>query len=358
VAIVNAGYRRSATVYRSDAKTFEPRAFKAFGPAAIAGIGHLEATTESRCIPIVLSRKPRGSCERYIEHLVEAHALALSEKLAAWATEATAERLRRSVPSYPEVLSDRQVETWWGILAIADEAGGEWPELAREAAVALHGDADQDTLSLGVLLLSHIRVAFEEKDTDRMSSADLLKLLVANEEGPWARYWATEVGREGTPQAAAGDLAGKLRGFRVKPKKIRLLDGTTARGYMLEDFQEAFHSYLVGGTVEQGGTGLTSDVPGVPLVPPPSPKPAKDRILERASDEGRLVTEQSLELSKIARAAATSRPEHGGLVASLEAKNWPKRRIGSITVGPGEVSWRSFLKATKIPVGFISEAVE
>jgi len=66
LAIVNAGYRRSATVYRTEGRSFEPRAYKCFGPAAIAGIGYLEPTTESRCIPIMLPRKQRGSLERFL----------------------------------------------------------------------------------------------------------------------------------------------------------------------------------------------------------------------------------------------------------------------------------------------------
>jgi hypothetical protein len=86
LAIVNAGYRRSATVYRTEGRSFEPRAFKCFGPAAIAGIGYLEPTTESRCIPVVLPRKQRGSLERFLSFKVEPAANRLADRLDAWAT--------------------------------------------------------------------------------------------------------------------------------------------------------------------------------------------------------------------------------------------------------------------------------
>jgi hypothetical protein len=264
LALVNAGYRRSAVVYRSEGRTFEPRAFRAFGPAAIAGLGNLAATTESRCIPIVLSRKPRGSCERFIWFQVGPNARALSERLAAWATPAVIERLGEWEPEYPPELRDRQVESWWGLFSIADMAGGPWPELARSAALALHiGQADESSLSLGVLLLAHIKLAFDESGLDRMPTADLLGLLVANEEGPWGRWWGAELNRDGPPQAAKTDLARKLRPFDVRPKAIRMPDGTTPRGYAREDFEEAWAIYLDGYPPATTATTATSQVASV-----------------------------------------------------------------------------------------------
>lgn len=59
LALVNAGYRRSARVLRTTGQNHDAKEFKAFGPCAIAGVGSLHPTTESRRIPIVLERKPR-----------------------------------------------------------------------------------------------------------------------------------------------------------------------------------------------------------------------------------------------------------------------------------------------------------
>ena len=244
LALVNAGYRRSATAYRSEGKTFEPRAFKAFGPAAIAGIGTLAATTESRCVPITLTRKPRGTCERFIPHLVEPAADKLAARLEAWvSTEKMLVRLKAAEPKYPEELRDRQVETWWPLFAIADEAGGDWPDAAREAAKRLHGD-DESVMGLGVLLLDHIRRAFEERDTDRLPTAELIRLLVANEEGPWGKWWGAETNRDGAPRAAAADVARYLKGFGVRPHVIKMPDGSTARGYSRETLEESWTLYL------------------------------------------------------------------------------------------------------------------
>jgi Protein of unknown function (DUF3631) len=182
LAIVNAGYRRSATVYRTEGRSFEPRAFKAFGPAAIAGIGYLEATTESRCIPTVLPRKQRGSLERFLSFKVELSANRLADRLDAWATPEVIESLLNASPSYPAELRDRHVEVWWNLFAIADLAGGGWDGWARAAALALHvGDDDESSYSVGVLLIAHIERAFEEAETDRLPTAKLLDLLASND---------------------------------------------------------------------------------------------------------------------------------------------------------------------------------
>jgi len=251
VAIVNSGYRRSATVYRTEGRSFEPRAFKAFGPAAIAGIGHLEPTTESRCIPVVLTRKPRGSLERFISFRVEPDANEILNRFRAWAAPEVIDHLRDQTPAYPPELRDRHVEAWWNMLTIADLAGGEWPLAARAAALALHVDGDNEaTFSTGVLLLAHLKTVFEESQVDRMPSADLIRALVANESGPWAKWWSAEANREGSPRAAATDLARKLRGFErpdgepIAPHVIKMRDGTTPRGYHAEDFETAWSTYL------------------------------------------------------------------------------------------------------------------
>jgi hypothetical protein len=270
LALVNAGYRRSATAYRSEGKTFEPRAFKAFGPAAIAGIGTLAATTESRCVPITLTRKPRGTCERFIPHMVEPAADKLAARLETWvATEKMLVRLKAAEPKYPEELRDRQVETWWPLFAIADEAGGDWPDSAREAAEHLHGD-DESVMGVGVLLLDHIRAAFDERGTDRLSSAELIRLLVQNEEGPWGKWWGTEANREGAPRAAATDVARYLKGFGVRPHSVRLPDGTIPRGYSQEDFEESWSLYLPPRHKRHTRNGAGRDVASVASVAPPT----------------------------------------------------------------------------------------
>jgi hypothetical protein len=287
LAIVNAGYRRSAAVIRTVGQNHDARRFAAFGPAAIAGLGSLHPTTESRCIPIELERKLRGQGERWLPFLVEAEGREIGEALKRWATDEAIGALRAAQPVIPCELRDRHAEAWWGLFAIADAAGRDWPRRARTAALVLHGDRDAaETASLGVLLLEHIRQAFVDGAVDRLATAELLGHLVANEEGPWGRFWGAELNREGPPRAAATDLARKLRPFKkadgdpVKPHGVRLVDGTTPRGYYIEDFGAAFERYLAppGGVATDAthATPLASPVAAVASVAGGSDKESGD----------------------------------------------------------------------------------
>jgi hypothetical protein len=109
-------------------------------------------------------------------------------------------------------------------------------------------------MSLSVLLLSHVQRVFRARGRDRLRTLDLLSGLVDLQEGPWARWWAADVEhaeRDGVaPRKAGADLAHKLKPFRkpdgnaIKPRVIKLPDGSSPRGYHLEDFADAFLRYL------------------------------------------------------------------------------------------------------------------
>ena len=136
--------------------------------------------------------------------------------------------------------------------AQADEPGR-----ARNAASVLHGERDADaTSSTGVLLLRHIQLAFAEAAVDRLATADLLHRLEDNEEGPWGRWWGSELKKDGPPSAAAADLAHKLRPFGPKPRVIRIGD-VTPRGYLLDDFSKPFAQYQIAIPPETPATPAT-----------------------------------------------------------------------------------------------------
>jgi len=71
------------------------------------------------------------------------------------------------------------------LFAVAVLAGGDWPERARWAALALHeGTEDAD---LTVQLLGHMRDAFDELG-ERLSTVQLLTHLVnRGDASPWVR---------------------------------------------------------------------------------------------------------------------------------------------------------------------------
>lgn len=234
-ALINAGYRRGAKAYRCVGEGAKQRVepFAVFGPKALAGIGELPDTIADRSVPIRLRRRSRSEpVARGRYRTIAAAAEPLHEQLAAWAVDAV-ERLRDLDPDLPDELDDRAQDGAEPLLAIADLAGGEWPQVARTALVALHTQKPDDADSWGVQLLAGIRAAFN--GADRLSTADLLDRLTADDEAPWGTW-----GERGlTPRT----LVRLLKPYEIKSKAIRIGD-STPRGYLREHFEDAWTRYL------------------------------------------------------------------------------------------------------------------
>ena len=64
--------------------------------------------------------------------------------------------------SVPDGLNDRAADNWEPLLAVADRAGGDWPERARKAAVALSGNGVVKDDSAGVMLLGASASCFDD----------------------------------------------------------------------------------------------------------------------------------------------------------------------------------------------------
>src|SRR5205814_3342704 len=87
-------------------------------------------------------------------------------------------------PQIPPALNDRGADIWEPLRVLADLAGGEWPELAREAAVSLSASA-QETNPISSLLLD-IFVLFTVEKVDRISTHSLIDGLHGFGHRPWA----------------------------------------------------------------------------------------------------------------------------------------------------------------------------
>ncbi|GAG20368.1 unnamed protein product, partial [marine sediment metagenome] len=158
----------------------------------------------------------------------------LGRKIARWVQD-NAGVLRSANPDIPEQLHDRAADNWRPLLAIADQAGGDWPTIAREAAVALTG-SDADTKTRAVMVLEDLQALFEKREVDRLWSEEIVKHLVLLEDRPWPEY------RQGKPLSKV-QLANLLKKFRIKPRDVRI-GNETKRGYLLEDCQDAFMRYI------------------------------------------------------------------------------------------------------------------
>lgn len=254
-ALLNAGYRRGATVPRvvGDGAGMTVQDFPVYGPKALAGLaGRLPRTVASRAIPIRLRRRAKGErIERFRAKRAAAELAPLRLRLAAWVKLVMAE-LEAADPEIPEALSDRQADCWEALLAIADAAGGDWPKRARVAAVALHEHDPAADPGTGVLLLTHVREAFA--DANELAITALLRALVDRDDGPWGGWWGNDV-EAGKTKSPASRLAAILKPHGIKPKQL-WIDGEKVRGYARTAFADVWERYLPGPTDSPDGRAV------------------------------------------------------------------------------------------------------
>ena len=235
-AVLNSGHRFGASVIRTAGDDFEPRCFSTWGACAIALIGKLPPTLESRSIEIALRRKMRSEVVlRWRSGRAEAAVLARQARR--WAID-NAESLKGADPDLPEQLFNRTADNWRPLIAIADRLGADWPGRARIAAQELSGFAESQSGSLGIELLADIREAFTRREVDRFASESLIAELIVDPEKAWAEF-----GRSRKP-ITQRQLARLLKPFGIEPKSIRMPEQSTKKGYLLEWFEDVFSRYL------------------------------------------------------------------------------------------------------------------
>jgi Protein of unknown function (DUF3631) len=192
----------------------EVKEFSTFSPKALAGIGEvLSDTLSNRCIEIRLVRRTREKrVERFREREAQAEHADLRAEIEAWAQHPEViDALKAGRPALPEQLTDRQQDITEPLIAIADLAGGKWPENARNALIKLYQQG-WDIVSVGIQLLGDIKTIFNEADTDKLPTTEMLNKLVAIEsDRPWAAWWLDDV-KHDKHQKPATKLAKRSNG--------------------------------------------------------------------------------------------------------------------------------------------------
>jgi hypothetical protein len=204
--------------------------FSCWCPKVLAKIGCLPDTLADRCIVVRMHRKI-ASEER--ERLRGLDTTDLRRQCLLFVAD-HGKAIAATQPSLPPALNDRAADIWEPLFVLADLAGGAWPQTARSAAVALTAAA-QDTNPIGSLLMD-ICVSFGFSDTDRLFTRTLLAFLRQFPDRPWADL---RKGKEITPLW----LAAKLAPYEIRPRTL-WLDGTQAKGYLKDDFEEVFRRYI------------------------------------------------------------------------------------------------------------------
>lgn len=251
--VLNTGFQKDGKASCCVGSDLSLRDFSTFCPKAIAGIGRLPDTIRDRSIPIHLKRAARNeNVERFRRRDTEPEAEGLRNQIEAWST-SISERVREARPELPEALNDRQQDISEPLLAIADAAGSDWPQKAREAILSVFTDRFTEDGSTGVRLLRDILTIFDGHGLDRIPSAELVAALGTIETSPWAEY------SHGKPITAL-KLARLLGRFDIAPRSIRLPDDKTPKGYHRTDFEDAWRRYL-----------RVEPVPGSPAETSPTP---------------------------------------------------------------------------------------
>jgi putative DNA primase/helicase len=233
--VVDSGHKRNGAVIRlvEIAGQYVPHKFSTFAPMALAAIKRLPGTIEDRSLLVHMKRRRK---DEEVESLYHANGITnVARKLARWSDDNGAE-LSVADPEMPDGIMNRTANNWHPMFAIADRIGGDWPSRARQVAVALNSEGD--TGSVEIELLADIRAAFEASPTaPALSSDQLVAGLILLEDRPWGEI------KNGRPLTKHG-LARYLRSFHISPGTIRLSNGTTPKGYKLEQFKDAFERYL------------------------------------------------------------------------------------------------------------------
>jgi hypothetical protein len=196
-------------------------------------IGNLPDTLADRAVPVAMRRKLPSE---KVARLRGDHFEPLRQRMARFAADHL-EAIKRAEPEIPTGINDRAGDNWEPLLAIADQAGGHWPEKARTAALALSG-APAEAESIRTMLLADMRRLLIEHKA--LSSTDLADKLADIEERPWPEF-----GKAGKPITPT-KVARMLGAFQIKPEKLPTGSGYGAgtRGYTLESARDAFDRYL------------------------------------------------------------------------------------------------------------------
>lgn len=234
--LYNSGYRRGATAGRAVIRGREifTEEFPSFCAVALAGLNQLPDTLMTRSIIVNMKRRrPDQDVEPYRRRVNGEEAACLAGELAALGEELKTE-LGNPWPVLPESIQDRDADLWEPLIAIADAVGGLWPLMARETAVIMVADAKDKPATLGIKLLSDIRVILTERE--RLSTHELLDVLIKLELSPWASI-------KGEP-IDSRFLARTLTKYDIETSKSFKINGQVLRGYDRSQFVDAWARYL------------------------------------------------------------------------------------------------------------------
>jgi hypothetical protein len=237
--IINAGWTRGAKIPRqvNIDGAWVTAYFDPFTPKAIALLGrNLPPATRTRSIELRMVPKRKDEKAEVFKHIDDAEFAVLRRKFARWAAD-NAVALKDAKPTVPSGLNNRAAMNWSLLLAIAELAGGDWPERAREAAERLtrKGRLPSD----GVKLLAAIRAMFAESGKKVITSKAIVAELIKDPTDTWVAY---SHGGAVTQR----QIAHLLSAYDIEPDTVHPSgrSSDSPKGYKHEQFTDAWARYL------------------------------------------------------------------------------------------------------------------
>jgi Protein of unknown function (DUF3631) len=236
-ALINEGHCKGGTVLRVLGEKNDLREFRVFAAIAFARNGRLPDDLEQRSIVIEMQRRrPDESLAELREDRCQS-LQDITRMCSRW-SEDHATEVAETDPDMGTLIN-RDADNWRPLFAIADVIGSDWPERIREAAALLR---PRDIESTGPMLLGDIQATFDDRQTDRLASTELVEALAAIEGRPWAEWRA---GKGASPKPISpNQLARLLRPFQIMTNTTIRIGSKTVKGYRRDQFEQAWQRYL------------------------------------------------------------------------------------------------------------------
>ncbi|TQM44110.1 uncharacterized protein DUF3631 [Pseudonocardia cypriaca] len=229
----NAGFSRGEQFWRC-LPSGDPAPFNTFAMAVLCSIHDLPRTLMSRSVVVRMRRKSEATkLESLRVSKLKERSAKLRGELTKWVRTIPADFPEPEMPVF-----NRAADVWEPLIAVADHAGGEWPERARLAAKELtEAKIENSIMPDDLKLLSDIRDVWPA-DEPRIHTRDLLVRLNQESDLGWSTY---ERGGELGPML----LAKLLQPYEIKSTQVRI-GSDNRQGFYRATFDEAWSSYLVG----------------------------------------------------------------------------------------------------------------
>jgi hypothetical protein len=221
--LLNAGYTPGAEFARGKDETID-----VFSPLVMAGLGaRIRIAPELeplRSRSIIVEMLPATPPEFYERDDHDGLTAMYRDQLTTWVKRNLPAILKQR-PDMPAGIELRMREVCRPLFAIADTAGGHWPNTARDAARQMllgeMSESNPDELTLHERLLLDLRTVYA--DQAKMSTHDITASLDALPASTWTAMWPNR-------NKAARELAVMLEPLGAAPTMIRFGE-ETMRGY-------------------------------------------------------------------------------------------------------------------------------